>query len=50
MKHPEYVGREYKDYGTKHCEVSIDVGSSKDYPDKKPWSMTTTWFRFANTN
>jgi hypothetical protein len=40
--HPEYVGREYEEYGTKRCEVTVYIRASKDFPDIKPWAVTTT--------
>ena len=49
MEHPEYAGREYEDYGTERCEVTVHIGPSEDHPDKMPFSVATTGFRFADT-
>ena len=49
LDHPEYVGREYEEYGTKWCEVIIHVRASKDFPDIKPWRVSTTGFRSKDT-
>jgi len=49
MDHPEYVGREYEQRGTKRCEVSVYVGASKDFPNTIPWVVSTTGFRFKDT-
>ena len=49
MEHPEYVGREFEEYAIKCCEFTIYIRPSEDYPDKKPWSVTTTGFRSADT-
>jgi len=49
LDHPEYVGREYEEYGTKRCEVIIYVGASKDFPDTLPWVVSTIGFRFEDT-
>lgn len=49
MEHPEYVGREYHEYGTDRCEVTIHVGASERYRDTRPWSVSTIGFRFADT-
>ena len=48
-EHPEYEGREYEEYGTEHCEVTVRVGRSEEYPDIRPWRVSTTGFRFADT-
>ena len=48
-EHPEYVGREYEEYGTKRCEVTIYIGASKDFPDIRPWGVSTTGFKFNDT-
>ena len=44
LDHPEYVGREYEEYGTKRCKVIVYVGESKDFPDTIPWVLSTTGF------
>jgi len=49
LDHPEYMGREYEEYGTERCEVTIYIRASKDFPDIKLWSVTTTGFRFEDT-
>lgn len=49
MEHPEYVGREYREYGTDRCEVTVHVGRSEYHPDTRPWRVTTTGFHFADT-
>ena len=49
LDHPEYVGREYEEYGTERCEVIIYVGASKDFPDTIPWVVSTTGFCFEDT-
>jgi hypothetical protein len=47
--HPKYVGREYEEYGTERCEVTIYIGASKDFPDIEPWAVTATGLRFEDT-
>ena len=49
LDHPEYVGREYEEYGTKRCEVIIYVGASRDFPNINPWVVSTIGFRFEDT-
>jgi len=49
LDHPEYVGREYEEYGTERCEVIIYVGGSKDFPNIGPWVVSTIGFRFEGT-
>jgi hypothetical protein len=49
LDHPEYVGREYEEYGTERCDVVIFVGPSKEFPDTIPWVVSTTGFRFEDT-
>ena len=49
LDHPKYMGREYEEYNTERCEVTIYIGASKDFPNIKPWSVTTTGFRFEDT-
>jgi len=41
LDHPEYMGREYEEYDTERCEVTIYIRASKDFPDIKLWSVTT---------
>ncbi|CAO2047600.1 unnamed protein product [Urochloa humidicola] len=48
-EHPEYEGREYEEYGTERCEVIIRIDRSEEFPDIRPWRVTTTGFRFADT-
>ena len=49
LDRPEYVGREYEEYGTERCEVIVYVGKSMDHPDMEPWKVNTTGFRFEDT-
>lgn len=49
MERPEYVGREFEEYGTERCEVIVHVGKSRDYPEKEAWKVSTTGFRFMDT-
>jgi hypothetical protein len=49
LDHPEYVGREYEEYGIKRCEVIIYVGASKDFPKIGPWVVSTIEFQFEGT-
>ena len=39
-EHPEYEGREYEEYGTEHCEVTVRVRRSEEYPDISPWRVS----------
>ncbi|RLN04679.1 uncharacterized protein C2845_PM13G05080 [Panicum miliaceum] len=48
-EHPEYEGREYEEYGTQRCEVTIHVGRSKEFPDIRPWRVSMIGFQFADT-
>ena len=48
LDHPEYVGREYEEYGTKRCEVIIYVGASRDFPDINPWVVSIVGFWFED--
>jgi hypothetical protein len=34
--HPEYVGREYIEQGTKYCEVRVHIGGSDKFLEIKP--------------
>ncbi|XP_066351100.1 uncharacterized protein [Miscanthus floridulus] len=46
----EYEGHEYEEYGTEHCEVTIYIAKSEDFPNiAEAWSMTATGFRYALT-
>ena len=47
---PEYVYREYDSRGTLWCDVMIFVGRSTRYPDVDPWFISTTGFRFPDTD
>ena len=49
LDRPEYVGREYEEYGIEWCEVIVYVRASKDFPDIIPWVVSTTGFRFEDT-
>ena len=49
LDHPEYVGREYEEYGTQRCEVIIHIGASRDFPDINPWVVSTVGFRFEDS-
>ena len=35
-EHPEYVGREFMEQGTKSCEVTIHIGASDKYLEMQP--------------
>ena len=48
---PEYEGREYEKYGTEWCEVTVYIGKSEEFLNiTKAWNVTTTGFRFVDTN
>jgi hypothetical protein len=47
---PEYIYREYERHGTLRCKVMIFVGRSTLYADIEPWFISTTGFRFPDTN
>jgi hypothetical protein len=49
LDHPEYIGREYEEYGIEWCKVIVYVGASKDFPDTIPWVVSTTGFHFEDT-
>jgi hypothetical protein len=44
LDRPEYVGREYEEYGTEWCDVIIFVKTSKEFPDTIPWVVSTIGF------
>jgi hypothetical protein len=48
--HPKYEGREYIDYESERCEVTMYVRKSEDFPDiAEAWSITVIEFYFADT-
>jgi hypothetical protein len=47
--HPEYVGREYMEEGTKYCEVTVHIGASDKFLEMKPWCVTSIGSRLTDT-
>jgi hypothetical protein len=47
--HPEYMGREYKERGTKFCEVIVHIGASTNFLTMQPWSVSATGCRLKDT-
>lgn len=46
---PEYEGREFEEYGTERCHMTIRIGTGDQFPDKQSFVVTTIGFRFADT-
>jgi hypothetical protein len=47
--HLKYVGQEYVEQGTKHCEVTVHIGASDSFMEIKPWCVTATGFHLTHT-
>jgi hypothetical protein len=47
--HPEYMGREYMERGTKFCEVIVHIGASTNFLTMQPWSISATGCRLKDT-
>jgi hypothetical protein len=49
LDRPEYVGREYVEEGSEYCEVTVHIGTSDKFLEMKPWCVTATGSRLADT-
>ena len=49
-EHPRYYNSEYEHHGTLRCRVILVIAKSDCYPDIQPWQVTTTGFRYQDTN
>jgi outer membrane murein-binding lipoprotein Lpp len=48
-KKPEYVWKEYLEYGMEKCSMAVYLGESQNYPNHPPFQVTFTGYRFPDT-